>query len=78
LFITTLLGSWCTPRAGTAYRKERITDAEVAVPDPTTAAPGSEALLRSFPSEQMEAYPVSKAVGNVKNKGSKLIEPLRA
>jgi putative SOS response-associated peptidase YedK len=43
-----------------------------------TAATGSEALLRPFPPEPMEAYPVGKAVGNVKNKGSELVEPLPA
>jgi putative SOS response-associated peptidase YedK len=40
------------------------------------AAPGSEALLRPFPPEPIEAYPVGKAVGNVKNKGPELVAPL--
>jgi putative SOS response-associated peptidase YedK len=33
------------------------------------------ALLKPFPAEQMEMWPVSKAVGNVKNTGPELIEP---
>jgi putative SOS response-associated peptidase YedK len=43
-----------------------------------TAAPGSEALLRPYPAERMEAYPVGTAVGNVRNQGPELIEPLPA
>ena len=31
-------------------------------------------LLTSFPAERMSAWPVSKAVGNVRNQGSELIE----
>jgi putative SOS response-associated peptidase YedK len=42
-----------------------------------SAAPGSE-TLRPFPAEPMEAYPVSNAVGNVKNDGPELVEPLPA
>ena len=41
-----------------------------------TVAPGSAALLRAYPPESMEAYPVSKAVGNVKTYGPKLAEPI--
>ncbi|MDF2652860.1 MAG: response-associated peptidase [Paenibacillus sp.] len=33
-------------------------------------------LLKPFPAEEMKAYPVSKAVGNVKNSGAELILPL--
>ena len=33
-------------------------------------------LLRPYPSERMRRYPVSKAVGNVKNTAPELIEPL--
>jgi putative SOS response-associated peptidase YedK len=39
-----------------------------------TAAPGSEALLRRCPPEPMESYPVSKAVGSMKNDGPELVE----
>jgi len=39
------------------------------------AALGSEALLRPCPPDAMEAYPVSQAVGNVKNDGPELVEP---
>jgi putative SOS response-associated peptidase YedK len=35
-------------------------------------------LLRPFPTEQMELWPVGKAVGNVRNEGPELIERLRA
>ena len=34
------------------------------------------ALLRPYPADRMEAYPVSPAVGNVKNNDPSLIEPL--
>jgi putative SOS response-associated peptidase YedK len=43
-----------------------------------SAAPGSGGLLRPSPPEAMEAYPVSKAVGNVKNDGLELGEALPA
>ncbi|WP_248924714.1 SOS response-associated peptidase [Paenibacillus hamazuiensis] len=33
-----------------------------------------QALLRPYPAEEMEAYPVSKAVGNVKNEAPFLVE----
>jgi putative SOS response-associated peptidase YedK len=35
-----------------------------------------EELLKPNPSEKMARYPVSRAVGNVKNTGPELIEPL--
>jgi putative SOS response-associated peptidase YedK len=38
----------------------------------------SQALLRPHPAESMEAYPVSKAVGNVQNEGLELVEPIAA
>jgi putative SOS response-associated peptidase YedK len=31
-------------------------------------------LLRPFPAERMECWPIGKAVGNVRNEGAKLIE----
>jgi putative SOS response-associated peptidase YedK len=31
-------------------------------------------LLRPFPAEQMECWPVGKAVGNVRNQGPELID----
>jgi putative SOS response-associated peptidase YedK len=34
-----------------------------------------KAMLKPFPSERMSAWPVSKAVGNVKNDTADLIEP---
>lgn len=34
-----------------------------------------KAFIRSFPADQMEAYPVSKAVSYAKNEGAELIEP---
>jgi hypothetical protein len=45
---------------------------------PAAVTPGSEALLRPFPPEPMEAYRVGSAVGNVKNKGLELVEPLHS
>ena len=36
----------------------------------------AENLLRSYPSEKMARYPVSRTVGNVKNTGPELIEPI--
>jgi putative SOS response-associated peptidase YedK len=38
-------------------------------------APGADpaALLKPFPAERMTLWPVSKAVGNVKNQGAELI-----
>jgi len=33
-------------------------------------------LLKPYPADAMDAYPVRKAVGNVKNQGPELIEPL--
>jgi putative SOS response-associated peptidase YedK len=33
------------------------------------------ALLKPFPPDQMEAYPISKLVNNPRNQGEKLIEP---
>jgi putative SOS response-associated peptidase YedK len=41
-----------------------------------SVAAGSEALLRPFPVEAMEAYPVSRAVGNVKNEELELVKPV--
>ena len=38
-----------------------------------SVAAGSEALLRPFPAEAIEAYPVSRAVGNVKNEELELV-----
>jgi putative SOS response-associated peptidase YedK len=35
-----------------------------------------KALLRSFPADMMQTWPVGKAVGNVKNDGPQLIEPV--
>ena len=35
-----------------------------------------ENLLRPYPSKKMARYPVSRAVGNVKNTGPELIEPI--
>lgn len=35
-------------------------------------------LLRSFPAERMECWPVSKAVGNVRNDDPSLIERVSA
>ncbi|MFO1057549.1 MAG: SOS response-associated peptidase [Dongiaceae bacterium] len=40
------------------------------------AAPGAEALLRPCPADALEAYPVPAAVGNVRNEGPELIEPV--
>ena len=34
-------------------------------------------LLKPFPSERMRRYPVSRAVGNVKNTGKELIDPVK-
>jgi len=34
------------------------------------------ALLKPFPAERMTLWPVSKAVGNVKNQGRELAEPV--
>jgi putative SOS response-associated peptidase YedK len=42
------------------------------------AAPDSEELLLPYPADRMEAYRVGAAVGNVKNQGHELIEPLQA
>ncbi len=36
-----------------------------------------KALLRSFPAERMECWPVGKAVENVRNEGPDLVAPLR-
>ena len=36
------------------------------------------ALLRPFPADDMEMWPVTSAVGNVKNTGAELIEPIGA
>jgi len=36
------------------------------------------ALLRPFPGEEMEMWPVTAAVGNVRNTGAELIEPTGA
>lgn len=36
------------------------------------------ALLRPFPADDMEMWPVTPAVGNVKNTGAELIEPIGA
>ena len=41
-----------------------------------SVAAGSEVLLRPFPAEAMEAYPVSRAVGNVNNEGLDLVEAI--
>jgi putative SOS response-associated peptidase YedK len=36
------------------------------------------ALLRPFPADDMEMWPVTPAVGNVKNTGPELVEPISA
>jgi putative SOS response-associated peptidase YedK len=36
------------------------------------------AMLRPAPAEMMECFPVGAAVGNVKNQGASLAEPLSA
>jgi putative SOS response-associated peptidase YedK len=36
------------------------------------------ALLRPFPADEMEMWPVTAAVGNVKNTGAELVEPIGA
>jgi putative SOS response-associated peptidase YedK len=36
------------------------------------------ALLRPFPADDMEMWPVTVAVGNVKNTGPELVEPIGA
>jgi putative SOS response-associated peptidase YedK len=33
-------------------------------------------MLRPYPPEEMEPWPVSKAVGNVRNNGAELLEPV--
>jgi len=33
-------------------------------------------MLRQFPGEEMQAWPVAKAVGNVRNQGPELMEPI--
>ncbi len=38
--------------------------------------PNPAALLKPFPGERMTMWPVSKAVGNVKNQGAELAEPM--
>lgn len=35
-------------------------------------------LLKPYPSEKMKRYPVSQAVGNVRNSGPDLIDPIDA
>jgi putative SOS response-associated peptidase YedK len=37
-----------------------------------------KALLKAFPAGDMEASPIGKAVGSVKNDGTELIERLKA
>ena len=41
-----------------------------------SVAAGPEELLRLFPAEAMEAYPVSRPVGNVRSEELELIEPV--
>jgi putative SOS response-associated peptidase YedK len=36
------------------------------------------ALLRPFPADEMEMWPVTAIVGNVKNTGAELVEPIGA
>jgi putative SOS response-associated peptidase YedK len=36
-----------------------------------------KAMLQPFPVERMRAYPVNKAVGNVKNQGLDLVEEIQ-
>jgi putative SOS response-associated peptidase YedK len=36
-----------------------------------------KAMLQPFPAEQMKAYSVSKAVGNVKNQGAEFVEVVK-
>lgn len=33
-------------------------------------------ILRPYPAEKMQAWPVDAAVGNVRNQGAQLIEPV--
>lgn len=43
-----------------------------------TEPPHLMAMLKPYPAEAMEAYPVSVRVGNVKNTNASLVEPLAA
>jgi putative SOS response-associated peptidase YedK len=44
--------------------------------DKNQRAEDLKAMLQPFPVEEMKAYPVNKAVGNVKNQSAELIEEL--
>jgi putative SOS response-associated peptidase YedK len=44
--------------------------------DPAEKPEALQALLRSYPPESMEAYPVSTFVNNVRNKGPQCVQPL--
>lgn len=51
-------------------------EAEKAWLDPAQSTVNLQALLTPFPAEQMQAYPVSPIVGNVKNDMPQCIEPI--
>ena len=44
--------------------------------DPATPADRLQAVLRPYPAERMDKYPVSSRVGNVRNNDERLVEPL--
>jgi putative SOS response-associated peptidase YedK len=44
--------------------------------DPDVPQDAALSLLKSYPAEAMTLYEVSLAVGNVRNKGPELIEPV--
>jgi putative SOS response-associated peptidase YedK len=45
--------------------------------DPAVTAPGElNAMLEQFAGGEMRSWPVAKAVGNVRNQGPQLIEPV--
>jgi putative SOS response-associated peptidase YedK len=44
--------------------------------DPAEKPEALQALLRPYPPESMEAYPVNTFVHNVRNKGPQCVEPL--
>ena len=44
--------------------------------DPPRAGPLPAELLVPYPADEMEAFPVSRKVGNTRNDGPDLIEPI--
>ncbi len=61
-------------RIGSHFTPASASHARYSASDPHELKP----MLQQFPGDKMQTWPVGKAVGNVRNQGPLLIEPIDA